>query len=55
MTHLADYVKHITAEERNNWNGKQDSLPEERIRKITFGTEEPSGGEHGDIYFQYEE
>lgn len=53
-THQADKVSHITAQERDAWDSKQNTLPEERIRKITFGTAEPTGGEHGDIYFQYE-
>lgn len=35
-------------------NGKQDGLPVENRRKITFGTAEPTGGVDGDIYFQYE-
>lgn len=35
-------------------NGKQDALPIENRRKITFGTAEPTGGSDGDIYFQYE-
>ena len=52
--HLADYVQHITSQERNNWNSKQNALPIENRRKITFGTEEPTGGTDGDIYFQYE-
>lgn len=33
---------------------KQDALPPENRRKITFGTADPTGGEDGDIYFQYE-
>jgi uncharacterized protein YabE (DUF348 family) len=35
-------------------NGKQDALPIENRRKITFGTADPTGGADGDIYFQYE-
>lgn len=53
-THKVDNVKHITSAERTNWNGKQNALPVENRRKITFGTSEPSGGSDGDIYFQYE-
>ena len=55
QNHVDDNARHITETERNNWNNKQEALPEERTRKIEFGTEEPTGGEHGDIYFQYEE
>lgn len=52
--HLGDDTKHIQVGERENWNGKQDNLPIENRRKITFGTANPSGGVDGDIYFQYE-
>lgn len=52
--HKADDVQHITSTERTNWNGKQNALPVENRRKITFGTADPSGGSNGDIYFQYE-
>ncbi len=33
---------------------KQDALPPENRRTITFGTDDPIGGNDGDIYFQYE-
>lgn len=52
--HKADNVKHITSTERDTWNNKQNVLPIENRRKITFGTANPSGGSDGDIYFQYE-
>lgn len=52
--HLNDDVSHITSAERTYWNSKQDALPVENRRKITFGTADPVGGEDGDIYFQYE-
>lgn len=52
--HLNDDVSHITSAERAYWNSKQDALPVENRRKITFGTADPVGGEDGDIYFQYE-
>lgn len=35
-------------------NQKENTLPADQKRKITFGTAEPSGGNDGDIYFQYE-
>lgn len=53
VAHKADNTSHITASERTAWNQKQDALPAENRRKITFGTEEPSGGSDGDIYLQY--
>ena len=53
-SHLNDDVSHITSAERAYWNSKQDALPVENRRKITFGTADPVGGEDGDIYFQYE-
>jgi hypothetical protein len=53
-THSADDTAHITAAERTTWNNKQDALPIEQKRKITFGTADPTGGSDGDIYFQYE-
>lgn len=53
-THTKDNTKHITSDERAKWNGKQNELPIENRRKITFGTREPAGGVDGDIYFQYE-
>lgn len=57
---------HITEEERINWNSKADGnhnhdnkyekiLPTEQKRRITFGTEDPAGGSHGDIYFKIQE
>lgn len=52
--HKADNIRHITSTERNTWNNKQNALPVENRRKITFGTANPSGGSDGDIYFQYE-
>lgn len=52
--HEIDAVKHLSSEERGVWSGKQDQLPIERTRKITFGTASPTGGNDGDIYFQYE-
>jgi len=52
--HIADNIKHITSTERTKWNNKQDALPAERTRRITYGTSPPSGGNDGDIYIQYE-
>ncbi|KIL79604.1 tail fiber protein [Bacillus badius] len=54
VTHSADETLHLKAAEREKWNGKQDALPVENRRKITFGTTDPTGGVDGDIYFQYE-
>lgn len=53
-THKADDARHTTQSEKNSWNGKQNALPVENRRKITFGTADPMGGADGDIYFQYE-
>lgn len=53
-THSADDAVHVQPGEREKWNGKQDSLPQENRRRITFGVTEPTGGVDGDIYFQYE-
>ena len=53
-THINDSDSHVTPTDKSNWNNKQDALPIENRRKITFGTAEPTGGEDGDIYFQYE-
>lgn len=53
-THEADKTTHVQTGEREKWNGKQDGLPAENRRKITFGTAPPTGGADGDIYFQYE-
>ena len=32
-----------------------NNLTDDRLRKITAGTLDPSGGSHGDVYMQYEE
>lgn len=52
--HENNSTRHITSDERTAWNGKQDALPVENRRKITYGTADPSGGSDGDIYLQYE-
>ncbi|WP_053284701.1 phage tail protein [Clostridium botulinum] len=51
---LSTQYEETTKEIDKKIQNKQDKLEANRIRKITFGTGEPTGGEDGDIYFQYE-
>lgn len=53
-THKADDALHVTAEKQATWSGKQNAIPLENRRKVTFGTVVPTGGVDGDIYHQYE-
>ncbi|WP_214797664.1 hypothetical protein [Exiguobacterium sp. s5] len=52
--HVDDSTIHVTPPEKATWGNKQDALPAENRRKITFGTAAPSGGADGDVYFQYD-
>ncbi len=52
--HKNDTSIHVTSADKTTWNNKQNALPLENRRRITYGISEPSGGSDGDIYFQYE-
>lgn len=52
--HVEDTTIHVTPTDKTTWTNKQNALPVENRRKITFGTAAPSGGADGDVYFQYD-
>lgn len=54
MTKIPTQAKDVSGAIIELNNIKQSNLEIERKRKITFGTTTPTGGEDGDIYFQYE-